>query len=181
MPESYRDAFMLSSAFLRYPDSALLESLDEIELTANSLPTSVREPLLEFLAYLKSEDIQKLQEDYVRTFDFDEKNSLYLTYPTFGTRPERGAELLRIKTMFSSVGLYLESRELPDYLPVVLEFLSMAPDEQVKSVLSESAASMVRLAKNLESEGSPYSLVLRGCLGAAENLVKLSGSRHGLR
>lgn len=173
MPEPYRLVFALCSALLRYPDHDLLDSIEELESKAKELPGKTKEPLLRFLQYLKSQDEHDLQETYVRTFDFDENNSLHLTYPGFGTRPERGLDLLRLKSLYASEGMQLQTNELPDYLPIVLEFLSVSSKERAKSLLDQRIASVLKLSKNLESAGSPYSLVLKSCLKSAEDLVKL--------
>lgn len=171
-PEPYREAFALCSALLRYPDRDLLGTVDEIESRAGPLPGRVKEPLLEFLRYLRSSKEHDLQEAYVRTFDFDEANCLYLTYAGFGTRPERGLELLRLKLIYASEGMQPQSSELPDYLPLVLEFLSMASVEKARSLLEQNMATLVKLQKNLERAGSPYHLLLKACLSSAGSLVK---------
>ena len=65
----------------------------------------------------------------MRTFDFDRRASLHLTYHTHGDRRQRGLELVRLKRRYREAGLPLEGGELPDYLPVLLEFAALAPEE----------------------------------------------------
>ncbi len=72
--------------------------------------------------------LRDLQDEYVTTFDFDRRASLYLTYHTHGDRRQRGIELVRLKRRFAEAGLELAGGELPDYLPALLEFASLVPD-----------------------------------------------------
>ena len=62
------------------------------------------------------------------TFDFDRRASLHLTYHTYGDRRQRGLELVRLKRRYAEAGLPLEGGELPDYLPVLLEFAALVPE-----------------------------------------------------
>lgn len=172
MANNLEGIFMLSSLLLRYPDQTIIDSLPELYQIATTLQRNFKEQFVEFLDYYKSHDLIYLQEEYVKTFDFNEENSLYLTQRTKGANPERGQELLKIKAAYQSAGLSLDSSELPDFLPVFLEFLSKAPAEAVKEILREYIVAITSLHRNLELIGSPYQLVVKNCLSACESLLK---------
>ncbi len=164
---------------LRYPDSYLLESLDELGSMIDSLPEVHRGAFSKFIIYLKSNDAESLQENYVQTFDFEEKNCLYLTHSSYGARPERGVELLKINSQYKSAGLLLDAPELPDYLPVFLEYLSIAPESQSKNLVKEYIDSISKIKENLERSGSLYSIVLSACISAMNEMMGTRWNRFG--
>lgn len=129
------------SLLLQYPDEALLGSVDD-------LPAWMREPSL-----------RELQASYVQTFDFDRRASLHLTYHTFGDRRQRGLELVRLKRRFGEAGLPLAGSELPDYLPVLLEFAALAPGEG-EALLNELRAPLELVRARLHERESPYAELL---------------------
>jgi nitrate reductase delta subunit len=108
----------------------------------------------------------RLQQDYVRTFDFQKRLSLHLTFYLYGDRRQRGLALLRLKRCYAAAGLPLATTELPDYAPVVLEFAAAAPDGYGDRILREfrPALELIRLA--LRDLGSPYGYLFDAiCLG----------------
>lgn len=129
------------SNLLQYPDAELLES-------AGELPGWMRETPL-----------QELQAVYVQTFDFDRRASLHLTYHTYGDRRQRGLELVRLKRRYAEAGLPFEGGELPDYLPVLLEFAALVP-EGGESLLNELRAPLELVRSRLHQTGSPYAELL---------------------
>jgi len=119
----------LLSVLLGYPDEALVEALPELREAAAALPRGelrALEPLLDGLA---ETPLAELRRAYVETFDFDRRCGLHLTYHTHGDRRQRGLELVRLKRRYAEAGLPFEGSELPDYLPVMLEFASLRPEE----------------------------------------------------
>ena len=71
--------------------------------------------------------VPELQRLYVEAFDFSKQCSLRLTYHVHGDRRQRGMALLRLKGAYRAVGLEPPGTELPDYLPLMLEFATLAP------------------------------------------------------
>src|SRR5579875_2399481 len=114
-----------------------------------------------------------------QTFDFEEKNCLYLTHSSYGARPERGVELLKINSQYKSAGLLLDAPELPDYLPVFLEYLSIAPESQSKNLVKEYIDSISKIKENLERSGSLYSIVLSACISAMNEMMGTRWNRFG--
>jgi nitrate reductase delta subunit len=144
----------LLSLLLVYPDDELLAAQAELEGAAAG---DVR--LERFLARRRSAEAAVLREEYVRTFDFDRRASLHLTYHTLGDRRQRGLELVRLKRRFADVGFPLGGDELPDFLPVLLEFAALAPEEGT-ALLNELRAPLELVRSRLHSTGSPYADLL---------------------
>jgi nitrate reductase delta subunit len=114
------------------------------------------EPLLDALA---GTPLPELRRAYVETFDFDRRCGLHLTYHTHGDRRQRGLELVRLKRRYAEAGLPFEGSELPDYLPVLLEFASLRPEPGTELLASFRAPlELVRAA--LHDRESPYAGVL---------------------
>jgi nitrate reductase delta subunit len=142
------------SFVLQYPDTELVAAQDELERAAVGSA-----PISRFLAWQRDVPLRALQESYVRTFDFDRRASLHLTYHTHGDRRERGIRLVALKRRYAEAGLPLTDNELPDYLPVVLEFAALAPGEGV-AILNELRAPLELVRSRLHQVESPYAELL---------------------
>lgn len=149
----------LLSLLLVYPDGELIAALPELRDAATALPRAQRDAVEAFLDTVASTPLPELRRGYVETFDFDRRCGLHLTYHTHGDRRQRGLELVRLKRRFKEAGLPLETSELPDYLPVLLEFASLRPKEGIELLASLGAPlELVRAA--LHDRGSPYAGLL---------------------
>jgi nitrate reductase delta subunit len=153
--------YQLLSVLLRYPDGRLLASREQIGAEIAALPrTAVRDALGRFDAYLRAAGAVELAQSYVETFDLRRRTSLYLTYYVHGDTRKRGMALLRLKRLYAAAGLELTSGELPDYLPLMLEFAALAPDGIGDTLLGEHRPSLELLRRGLADAGSPYAHVL---------------------
>jgi nitrate reductase delta subunit len=149
----------LLAVLLAYPDEELVADVPELRAAAAELPRGERRPLEPLLDALASTPLPELRRAYVETFDFDRRCGLHLTYHTHGDRRQRGLELVRLKRRYADAGLPFESSELPDYLPVLLEFAALRPEEGTELLASLRAPlELVRAA--LHERGSPYAGVL---------------------
>jgi nitrate reductase delta subunit len=159
--DSASTIFKLCSLLLQYPDAELVAAAAELGQAIDALPASAaRTSLAGFCAWWAAEDPLELEQHYVETFDLDKRCGLYLTFYGEGDRRERGAALLRLKRLYRAAGLPLESAELPDFLPVVLEFAADAPGGQGTIVLREHRAALELLRKSLRDRGTRYAEVL---------------------
>lgn len=149
----------LLAVLLVYPDEALLDALPELRHAAAELPRAERRALGPVLDGLGATPLAGLRRAYVETFDFDRRCGLHLTYHTHGDRRQRGLELVRLKRRYAEAGLPFESAELPDYLPVVLEFASQRPEEG-RELLSAFRAPLELVRAALHARGSLYAGVL---------------------
>ncbi len=149
----------LLSALLQYPDDALLEAQAELWLAATELPSQQRTPVERFLAYVRATRPETIREAYVQAFDFDRRSAMHLTWHTHGDRRQRGIELVRLKRRYAEAGLPLSDGELPDYLPVVLEFAELRPEEGVE-LLVELRPSLELVRAALHRRESAYADLL---------------------
>ncbi|HZO97907.1 MAG TPA: nitrate reductase molybdenum cofactor assembly chaperone [Gaiellaceae bacterium] len=154
------EAFKLCAALLRYPDERLAAAGPELAAAVAALPRgAARAALAEFLRHLDGKATLELEQAFVETFDVSRRTSLYLTYYVHGDTRKRGVALLRLKRLYAAAGLELVTGELPDYLPLVLEFAALAPAEG-ETLLQEHRPSLELLRGALREAGSPYALVL---------------------
>jgi nitrate reductase delta subunit len=152
-------SWKLLSVLLQYPDDALIDSTTELERAAASLPAAQRVPAERFLAYLRATPAVVVREAYVDAFDFDRGAAMHLTWHTHGDRRQRGIELVRLKRRYADAGLPLADGELPDFLPVLLEFAELRPEEGIELLVGmRPSLELVRAA--LHRRESPYAGLL---------------------
>jgi nitrate reductase molybdenum cofactor assembly chaperone NarJ/NarW len=150
---------MLLSVLLAYPDEELIDALPELRQAAGDLPRDERRALEPVLDAIATTSLAELRRVYVETFDFDRRCGLHLTYHTHGDRRQRGLELVRLKRRYAEAGLPFEGSELPDYLPVMLEFASLRPDEG-RQLLALLRAPLELVRAALHDRGSGHTGVL---------------------
>jgi len=155
-------AYKLCSLLLLYPDEELLAARDQLAQAAASLPSPAGRALRRFCPWWAECDPIELQQHYVETFDLHKRCGLYVTFYGDGDRRQRGMALLRLKRMYRAAGLPLEGRELPDYLPVMLEFAAAAPDGRGEFALREHRSALELIRLSLLERDTPYADVLDG-------------------
>ena len=152
--------YRVLSLLLTYPSDEVLNGRQEIAEAAASLaPGRARDAIGRFLEHFLVASGLALQQEYVETFDLQKRSSLYLTFFTHGDTRKRGQELLRLKRLYRSAGFVSEGGELPDYLPLVLEFAALDRDHG-EFVLREYRAGLELLFAHLRHEQSPYAALL---------------------
>lgn len=147
------------AALLEYPDNFLLQALPEIETAISNttqVPAANRAQLLQLIGYLQQHGLYDLQEAYVDVFDRGRATSLYLFEHVHGESRDRGQAMVDLLAMYEESGLYLAPGELPDYLPVFLEFLAHEPAERAYDLLGEISAIAEAIATALANTGTPY-------------------------
>jgi nitrate reductase molybdenum cofactor assembly chaperone NarJ/NarW len=162
--------YKLCSALLLYPDEELLAARDELREAVRDLPRSpASEALDRFLDWWEQSEPLAIAQHYVETIDLHKRSGLYLTYYGEGDKRQRGSALLRLKQLYRAAGLPLEGTELPDFLPVMLEFAAAAPDGRGELVLREHRAGLELVRLSLREKESPYAHVLHAvCLTLGE-------------
>jgi nitrate reductase delta subunit len=145
-----------ASVCLQYPDPELLTLLPVVEDAVRQVPQSgATRHLLEFLATARATEPLELQEHYVRTLDQRRRCCLYLTWWTEGETRRRGLALAELKELYRAHGFTLVGDELPDFLPVVLEFAAQSGHAGL-ALLRERRAAVVLVRLSLLDAGSPY-------------------------
>ncbi len=159
--ESRCTVYKVCSLLLSYPDEELLAGRDELRLAVRELPAGVARAALErFCEWWLAEDPLALQQGYVATFDLDKRCGLYLTFYGEGDRRDRGMALLRLRKLYRAAGLPQQNGELPDFLPVMLEFAAAAPGGRGELVLREHRAALELVLQSLRDRSSPYADVV---------------------
>lgn len=129
------------------------------------IPGPVRRALCRLAEDLASGDLYEDQERYVWLFDRTRSLSLNLYEHVHGESRDRGQAMVALLELYRSKGLELSANELPDNLPVFLEFLSTLPDAEAASLLGEAAHVLSALGQRLHKRKSPYRAVF-GALSA---------------
>lgn len=155
--------YKLLSALLDYPNQELLEHLPELQnfvVKNQEIDHAEREALQRFLSHLQSMSVTELQEDYVQTFDMTAEHSLHLTHHLFGDDKNRGPALIDLGELYKDYGVEVVTNELPDYLPLVLEFAAYMDDNEATVFLSDAKKVLGVLTENLQKAESPYAALL---------------------
>jgi nitrate reductase delta subunit len=151
--------YKLASLLLQYPTDALLSGLDQLDATAAGVsPRASRESFARFLGWLRATPPTEVAQHYVETFDLRRRCALYLTYFRYGDTRKRGMSMLAFKTAYRTAGFVPTDDELPDYLPMVLDFAALSG--RGESMLRAHRADLELLRRALEQAGTPYADVL---------------------
>jgi nitrate reductase molybdenum cofactor assembly chaperone NarJ/NarW len=155
-------AFKALGALLTYPTPELQAAVAEIGTAIDAearLPQRVKASLHALLTELAAGDVLELQERYVALFDRGRATSLNLFEHVHGDSRDRGPAMVDLMQVYAHAGFSLCSNELPDYLPVLLEFLSRRPVSEADEMLSDCAHIVRKLGDALRSRGSCYDAV----------------------
>jgi len=149
---------------LDYPNAELMEAFPEIVDVLNKDPgiePQERDALMELISWMQIHDLTGLQGNYVQTFDMTPEHDLHLTHHLFGDDRGRGPALIDLSEHYKGEGLEMEEGEIPDYLPLILEYVSTLDEMQARVFLGDAGKVVTVLADNLEKAGSPYEKLLR--------------------
>ena len=151
--------FKVISLLLCYPESDWLAALPELEdaLAAeadfNGEANVRMAPLFE---QLRQTDLIALQENYVATFDRNPSHSLHLFEHIHGESRDRGSAMIDLLQEYWKHDFDASASELPDYVPLFLEFLSQLPAEEALELLGDAVHVLATIGRKLDANGSPY-------------------------
>lgn len=159
--------FQLCSYLLSYPDESFHSTLGEIEYELNQInhPALTKE-LYQFCEKAKKQSLHSLVSTYIATFDFGKKTNLYVSYMANGEQRERGMDLLFLKNYYKMHGFHVTDRELPDFLPILLEFASQVTVEKLQPVFKRSGSSIAEIAAPIDPKENVYGHVFQAILSA---------------
>ena len=172
-PPVASQTFKVLAHLLSYPDAAIRAHLGEMRdaLHAEAALSASRLAELDALiAALQRLDPLDNESAYVELFDRGRSTSLHLFEHVHGDSRDRGPAMIDLAQTYEKAGLYLSPDELPDYLPVVLQFVSTQPARQAREFLAEMAHILNALFNALQQRGTLYA----GVLGA---LLELAGEK----
>ncbi|CDF85689.1 respiratory nitrate reductase chaperone NarJ [Pseudomonas knackmussii B13] len=152
---------------LDYPvaelQAASAQAIDILD-AEERLPAGLRTQLAQWCRELAATDLLDLQEDYVDLFDRGRATSLLLFEHVHGESRDRGQAMVDLLAQYEAAGFQLDARELPDYLPLFLEYLSTREHDEIGQWLGDIQHILALLAARLEERGSDYALVPRALL-----------------
>jgi nitrate reductase delta subunit len=155
---------------LGYPDAALREHLaemrDALHAEAALSPSRLTE-LDALIVTLQRAAPLDVEADYVELFDRRRATSLHLFEHVHGDSRERGPAMIDLAQTYEKAGLYLALDQLPDHLPVVLEFASTQPPREARAFLAEIAHILNAIFAALQQRHSAYASVLGALLDLA--------------
>ncbi len=151
-----RTAWQVSSLLLDYPTEQLVERIPLLREAIADLPEHLTAGLSEFLDTLEHRGLRDLQTDYVDTFDVTRRCALHLTYYTCGDTRKRGVELIRFTQAYRAAGAHTDAAELPDQLPVVLEFGALHDLDVAWKLLCDHRVGIELLGRALRDRGSRW-------------------------
>ena len=161
------------AALLGYPSAELKAHANDIRealAAERALPRGARRRLEPLLASLERDELLDLQAAYSELFDRSRSLSLHLFEHVHGDSRERGQAMIDLSQQYIDHGYLLESRELPDFVPVFVEFASCLEAREAREMLAQPAHVLAALAGRLVERGSPYAAVFQA-------LVALAGAR----
>jgi len=158
------------SAVLNYPTAELRQAIPELRGVVDGegiVAGDARRALDRLLDDIESGDLYDLQERYVLLFDRTRSLSLHLFEHVHGESRDRGQAMIDLKTLYESNGLVISATELPDFLPLFLEYLSTRPLAEAAETLGQTAHILSALAERLAKRGSPYEAAFRALMAVA--------------
>jgi nitrate reductase delta subunit len=158
------------AALLSYPTAEMRAALPEIADAVRRSPSiAVRERagLEALVAELAACDLMEAEERYVDLFDRSRATSLNLFEHLYGDSRDRGEAMVDLKRVYARAGFELTTRELPDYVPVLLEYLSCRDLAEARVMLADCGHILRSIATALIARGSAYAAVLQATLAIA--------------
>lgn len=164
------ETFLWAAQLLRYPDEELTALAHEAR----------REPApawaAAFLDHAAATPLLDLQAAFVQTFDLNRAACLYLTTHVYGDSPLQGRALAALTELYRDSGCTPCGGELPDYLPLVLEFLAMAPAWAAACLCEKFAPAARNIAAHLAAENNPWAPVLHAAADAMRECAPKAAS-----
>ena len=159
--------FKAFSALLSYPGEEMRQALPEIAGVIGASPLVAareREALMRLIEEIGQGDLLAAEERYVDLFDRGRALSLHLFEHLHGDGRDRGAAMVELKELYAAAGFELTASELPDYLPVVLEYLSLRDMQEARELLADCAAILGSICRSLLARQSRYAAVPQALL-----------------
>ncbi len=158
------------ATLLGYPSPELQAHISDIRdalVSERALPRAAIRRLEPLLARLETQDLLDAQADYSELFDRSRALSLHLFEHVHGDSRERGQAMIDLGQQYVDRGCLMETHELPDFVPVFLEFTSCLPPKEAREMLGEPAHVFAVLEQRLAERGSDYAAVFGALLALA--------------
>ena len=151
---------------LGYPSEELKTHAGELRSAIEeegALPAAERDQLKPLLRALETDELLDLQAAYSELFDRSRSLSLHLFEHVHGDNRERGQAMIDLGQQYLASGFFLDANELPDFVPVFLEYASCLRPSEARETLGQPAHVFAALAERLEKRRSSYAAIFH-CL-----------------
>ena len=162
--------FKVLSALLSYPTEALIAAAPEFVAVLDAeklVPTANRGGVEALIGEIAAGDVYDLQERYGLLFDRSKTLSLHMFEHVHGESRDRGQAMVDLKAMYENAGLMIAANELPDYVPLFLEFLATQPFAEARELLGQTAHIFAALAERLGRRESGYKAIFDALMAIA--------------
>jgi nitrate reductase delta subunit len=156
-------SFKALGVLLDYPLAEVQLAADEIEQALaeeRALPAAELDGVRAFIERLRRSDIMDLQEYWIGLFDRSKRLALHLYEHSHGESRDRGQAMVNLALTYRMNGFELNAAEMPDYLPLFLEFLSVIPEVHARRYLTDAIEIIEALRVRLEERDSTYAALL---------------------
>lgn len=163
--------YKILGALLSYPTPELQQAANELTpMLAKDvrLPVARREALERLIAEISQGDLVDVQSRYVDLFDRSRSFSLHLFEHVHGESRDRGQAMVSLLERYRQAGFDIAARELPDYLPLFLEFLSLRSAEEAQALLAEPVHILAALGERLRKRESAYAAIFDALVTLAQ-------------
>lgn len=167
--------FKALSALSSYPSAEIAAAAGDIRqalVDDGLVPAPILGGLAPLLDDLATGDLYDLQECYLLLFDRSRSLSLHLFEHVHGESRDRGQAMIDLKAQYEAAGLAIGVSELPDFLPLFLEYLAILPPVEARETLGQTVHILAALAERLRKRGSPYEAVFRALVAIASATPK---------
>lgn len=155
------------SALLAYPDSELRAALPEITdviRTSRAIKKRHRTNLIALADEIANSEELEAESRYVDLFDRGKQTSLNLFEHVHGDGRQRGPAMLELRERYLGADMEPMGDELPDHLPLMLEYLSCQSLSETRSMIGEIAHILRQLGNTLLKRQSRYAAVMAALL-----------------
>ncbi|NIF31495.1 nitrate reductase molybdenum cofactor assembly chaperone [Enterobacter sp. Cy-643] len=172
---------LIISRLLEYPDAALWQHHQELHeaLARSDALTEVQRASLDgFIDALCHRELLDAQSSYSELFDRGRATSLLLFEHVHGESRDRGQAMVNLMNQYQQAGLEIDSHELPDHLPLYLEYLSQRTPGEAQGGLQDIAPILALLSARLKQRESDYALLFDLLIALAESDVSVETVRR---
>ncbi|MCF8473433.1 MAG: nitrate reductase molybdenum cofactor assembly chaperone [Emcibacter sp.] len=154
--------FKILGLLLSYPTDDLMKHMDDLMQVLERekfLPAKNLKKIKAFVGEFKTRNMYDIQENYVELFDRGRAHCLQLFEHIHGESRDRGQAMVNLAEAYGEKGFFINSGELPDYLPLFLEFLSLCPADEATELLGDPITVIAAIGVKLKKRGSSYAVV----------------------
>ena len=161
MLQDRKKIYRAVAVLLQYPDRTLLRMVPDLVSYIGRMPAGkAKQAIAEFLGYLNSESLLRLQENYTAAFDMNPSTTLNMTFHLLGDGETRAAVMVLLQQSYHTAGFDGPADDLPDFFPAMLEFLAICPPGTSVDLFWQCFASLEGLVRRLQSSAPAYANLL---------------------